>query len=227
MPEYIDAGLLGMIDDRVRRALSRPLRVATFQERTGTVNATVTEDGAAVTMPVLIGSSVRAFAGDRVVMAQFGSDWVVIETLVPRGVELQYEYTASGETVTSGSYVDAPGLPSLANRTFIKTSADTALIARIDATAFVASGTGTADLQWAVNVENIDTGDNYGPTLIASWLSADINRTPHGRQVKLTGIPAGTYDVVLQWRRAAGTGTITMNADDRYTFNIRETTLQP
>ena len=132
----------------------------------------------------------------------------------------QYEYTASGETITSGTFTDCPGLPSQTNRTIIKTRTSSSLIARVDATAF--SPAGTVDLQWAVYLVNLATGDDYGPTLIASWLSGDINRTPHGRQIKLTGIPAGRYDAIMQWRRATGAGTPTMNTDDRYTFNIRE-----
>jgi hypothetical protein len=224
MPEFFDAGMISIIDDRVKKALTRPQRVGTFVERLDDVNAMLVEDGTTTAMPCLVGSDVIVSPGDRVVFAQFGSGWVILTSLTPQGIELQYEYTAAGETVTSASYVDAPGLPALAQRTWMKRRPSTHVIARVDATAF--STVASTDLQWAVLLTDVNTGVTYGPTFICSWFSGNNNRTPHGRQVKIPSIPAAVFDVKLQWRRAAGTGTITMNADDRYSFNIREVTLQ-
>jgi hypothetical protein len=228
MPEggFVDVGLLGIIDDRVKRALRRPQRTGTFAERTGDVTAMVSDDdGSGTVIPVLAPADLAVLPGDRVVMSQFGSQWVVLASISPdHGVELQYEYTAAGETVTSASYVDAPGLPSSDLRLFTKTRMNTVLVARVDATAF--STVSSTDLRWGVLLTNVESGVTYGPTLISSWYSGTNDRTPHGRQVKLTGIPMGRYDAKLQWQRFAGTGVITMTADDRYSFNLRETTLQ-
>lgn len=224
MSEFFDAGMIDIIDARVLRALKRPQRVGTFFERSGEITGSLVEDGTATAMPCLVGSDVVVSPGDRVVFAQFGSSWVILSSLTPQGVELQYEYTAAGETTTSASYVDAPGLPAVAQRTWMKRRPGSHVIARVDATAF--SSVASTDLQWAVLLTDLTSGTAYGPTFICSWFSGDGNRTPHGRQVKIASIPAGTYDVKLQWRRASGTGTITMNSDDRYTFNIREATLQ-
>lgn len=222
MPDY---DLRAIVDERVQRALTRPQRHGAFGERTGQVTGTVVEDGTVTAMPCLVASDAILFPGDRVVFAQFGSDWVVLGSLTPRGTELQYEYVAAGETVTSSSFVDAPGLPALAQRTWTKTRPATTVIARVDWSAFMAV-TPNTDLQMAVLLTDVNTGVAYGPTFIAKMYSGDGNRQSAGRQVKIPGIPTATYDVKLQWRRAAGTGTPTMNADDQYTFNIRETTLQ-
>lgn len=226
MPEFADdVGLIGIIDERVRRAVRRPQRVGTFAERLTDVTGTVVEDGTAVAMPCLVAGHLVLFPGDRVLFAQFGSSWVILGALSQGGVELQYEYQAAGETVTSSSYVDAPGLPAVASRTFMKLRPGSTLIARVDASAFMAVSPNT-DLQFAVLITDINSGTTYGPTFICKMYSGDGNRSAVGRQVKVSGVPMGIYDVKLQWRRAAGTGTPTMNADDFYTFNLRETTLQ-
>lgn len=225
MPEYFDAGIVAIVDDRVRKALRRPQRVGTFAERLSDITGTVVEDGTTTAMPCLVGSGLAVSPGDRVVFAQFGSDWVILQSLTPQGTELQYEYQAAGETVTSSSYVDGPGLPAVAQRTWRKLRPGTHVIARFDGSAFSAVSPNT-DLQFAVLLTDLVTGTAYGPTFICKFFSGDGNRTPLGRQVKIASIPVGTYDVKLQWRRAAGTGTPTMNSDDFYSLNIREATLQ-
>jgi len=217
----LDAQVLALVDDRVRRALNRPLRPGTFAERTGDAAGTAVMDQDTTAVAVLIGGDVIVSPGDRVVMGQFGSSWVVLASLAASWpAEIQYEYTAAGETTVTSVYADAPGIPAVAARTIVKARTSSSLIARVDATAF--STLANTELRWAVLLTDLDVGTTYGPTLIASWFSGNNNRTPHGRQVKLAGIPAGRYDAKLQWNRQTGTGVITMNTDDRYTFNIRE-----
>jgi hypothetical protein len=217
----LDAQMLALIDDRIRRTITRTLRPGTFADRTADAAGMAVMDQDTTAVPVLIGGDVLVSPGDRVVLAQVGSAWVVLVSLGAQWpAERQYEYTAAGETTVTSVYADAPGIPVVANRTIVKARTASSLIARVDATAFYTVA--STDLQWAVLLTDLDVGTTYGPTLIASWFSGDLNRTPHGRQVKLLNIPAGRYDAKLQWRRAVGTGTVTMNADDRYTFNIRE-----
>jgi hypothetical protein len=225
MPEFFDAGMVSIIDARVKRALSRPQRVGTFVERVDDVNAMLVEDGTTTAMPCLVGSDVVVSPGDRVVFAQFGSGWVILTSLTPQGIELQYEYQAAGETVTSSSFVDGPGLPAVAQRTWMKRRPGTHVIVRVDASAFFAV-TPNTDLQFGVLLTDLNTGTTYGPTFVCKLYSGDGNRVPVSRQVKIANVPVGIYDVKLQWRRAAGTGTPTMNADDFYSLNIREATLQ-
>jgi hypothetical protein len=216
----LDAQVLALIDDRIRRALSRPLRPGTFADRTGDAAGTAVMDQDTVAISVLIGGDVLVSPGDRVVMGQFGSSWVVLASLGAQWpAEVQYEYTTAGETTSSATYADAPGLPAVANRTIVKARTSSSLIARVDATAF--ASVGSTDLQWAVLLTDLNTGTTYGPTMICRWFSGNNNRTPMSRQVKLTGIPAGRYDAKLQWRRAVG-GTVTMAVEDHYSFNIRE-----
>jgi hypothetical protein len=217
----LDAQMLALIDDRIRRTITRTLRPATFAERTGDAAGTAVMDQDTTAITVVIGGDVLVSPGDRVVLAQVGSSWVVVVSLAAAWpAERQYEYTAAGETTVTSVYADAPGIPAVANRTIVKQRTSSSLIARVDATAF--SSAGSTDLRWAVLLTDLDIGTTYGPTLIASWFSGDNNRTPHGRQVKINSIPAGRYDAKLQWARNTGVGTITMNADDRYSFNIRE-----
>lgn len=226
MTEFADdAGLIGIIDDRVRRAIQRPQRTGTFAERVDDINGTVVEDGTAVAMPCLVSGGFNVMPGDRVIFAQFGSSWVILGVLAQRGIELQYEYQAAGETVTSASYVDAPGLPAVAARTFTKLRPGSTLIARVDASAFFAV-TPNTDLQFGVLLTDLNSGTTYGPTFVCKLYSGDGNRAAVSRQVKISGVPVGVFDAKLQWRRAAGTGTPTMNTDDFYTLNLRETTLQ-
>lgn len=217
----LDAQMLALIDDRVRRALTRDLRPGTFAERTGDAAGTAVMDQDTTAISVLIGGDVLVSPGDRVMLARVGSTWVVVLSLAAQWpAEVQYEYTAGGETTVTSVYADAPGIPAVANRTIVKARTSSSLIARVDATAF--STLASTELRWAVLLTDLDVGTTYGPTLIASWFSGDPNRTPHGRQVKVNNIPAGRYDAKLQWARQTGTGVITMNTDDRYTFNIRE-----
>lgn len=225
MPDFADAGLIGIIDDRVRRALKRPLRVGTFAERTGTVYGKIVEDGTTTAMSCLVANDITLMTGDRVLFAQFGSDWVIVGSLTPQGVELQYEYTAGGETTSSSSYVDAPGLPAVDSRTWSKFRPNSHVMASVDATQFATAN--NTEAQWGVLLTDINVGTTYGPTLVAAWFPGDsANRSAISRKVKIADVPVGTYDVKLQWRRSQGAGTITMNGDDRYTFNVREAILQ-
>jgi hypothetical protein len=215
-----------VVNDAVRRTLTRPIRRMTLVERTSDITCQVSELGDVATFAWLAGDLLAA-PGDPVLVVQAGSDWVVLGSLVARWPEeLAYFYQNAGETTTSGSFVAAPGVPAAANRVFTKRSNVSAAIAHVTATCFI-SGAVPTRVQWAVQMTDLDTGTVYGPLK-----AADHNFGTTGRQAQAgfalfigaNQLPAGRYDALIMWARVpGGTGTIaTASGEDRWTLNVRE-----
>jgi hypothetical protein len=222
----MDAELLALIDDRVRRTLTRPQRMGTLVERTGDITGTAIEDGDVATLDVLIVGDKLIFEGDRVLLLRVGSALVAVGGFTPRWEsELVYGYAAAGETVTSTSFVDAPGLPgSVAGRTFHKRSEQTSVTARVDATAFI-TGTAPCRLAFGCKLTDLDTGVVYGPQTMADFhFTATLDRNTLAGPTTFVGtVPAGAFDAKLMWARISTSGgTPSMSGDDKYVFSIRE-----
>lgn len=225
----LDAQLLAIVNDQVRRAITRPLRMATVVERTSDIEALVVEDAGVVSMRALVFGDLLVYEGDRVMIAQVGSEWVVVGGLTPRWpAELHYMYISAGETTTSSSFVDAPGIPSdVADRTFIKRSNLSAVEAFCCATCYI-NGAVPTRVQWAAKFTDLNTGLVYGPLHMAdhNFATAGQRHAQTGMRI-FTGanqMPAGEYDAVMMWARVpAGTGTITTStSEDRWEFRARE-----
>jgi hypothetical protein len=219
----MDRELLTLIDGRVDKKNVRQLRPGTFAQRTSDTTGLVTEDAGVTSMPVLVAGDLKVDPGDRVVMAEFGKDWVVLAALAPRWTsEIFWEYTFAGETTTSGSYVDIPGMPAAASRQFSKRSSSSSVIGDANISCYYTGGT-TAELALAFTLTDVDTGDVYGPQRVAhDFTSANGIRLNFGGKSRLSSVPAGTYTVALRWRRVQGTGTVTTDANDSYDFSVRE-----
>jgi hypothetical protein len=225
MAEF-DEQLLAVIDDRVRFKTGRPIRRLTLVERTSDVTCTVNELGDNSTFAWIAGD-VLAAAGDQVLAVQAGSDWVVLGSLTARWPEeLAYSYINAGETTVSGSFVAAPGVPAVDNRTFVKRSNASAVIAHVTGTCFISGGV-PSRVQWAVQMTDRDTGTVYGPLTAADHNFGTTGRQAQTGFAKFWGanqLPAGRFDALMMWARVPGSaGTIaTATGEDRWTLDVRE-----
>lgn len=118
----------------------------------------------------------------------------------------------SGTTV-SVTFANLPGNPSCTivkayDATRLKVSAFIATFSTLANTAvdLGVSCNSVDTFVWHMVHNPANTHDAYGATIF----------------IPAAGLPAGTYTVTGRWRRSAGGGTITMNADDFFNMTVEE-----
>jgi len=117
-------------------------------------------------------------------------------------------------TTTSGSYANLPGNPSA---TINKKYAST----RLKVTAFVETFSTLANTSVDLGAAMGATGD------VTIWHHVHNPANVHdmyGGVRFVTGMGAGSHTITGRWRRPAGGGTVTMNADDYFCLAVEEVT---
>jgi hypothetical protein len=217
VPGYND-DLIRLVDQRIRAALVTTRAVGTVVDRaTSGFTCSVVLDGSTVAVPAKMFGWSRLEENDRVALMMFGSDWVVVGSYDDRGLgEASRRGAFAPNTTTSASYVDAD---SSAVVTFTKVKDATALRMILDATLWTT----------AINTEaEIGLRVSDGASFNVDYTLASLYINPAGQHVQLAGIshaigvPAATYTISLRWRRAQGTGTLTVGTDDIYCMMAEE-----
>jgi hypothetical protein len=116
-------------------------------------------------------------------------------------------------TTTSAAFVAMPGTPGLTIDKYYP-AADTSLTCRCSYTLF--STVNGTDIRLGVRISGTDTE-------IIQFFPTNANeRYQTSGEVKVPGLAAGNYVVALVWRRASGTGTLTVSALDSFSFTVEE-----
>lgn len=215
---------LDAIDERVRKAVDTTRTWGVVQSvNTNAFLAQVVMAGTTVAVPAKLFQHTWCEAEDIVALDRYGSDWFI--TGVSKVTPFERAWRESGlqqnggsGSTSSTSYADMPGSPSW---TVNKQYDDTKLrhdfacsmyadaIGRIVTLGCQVGGITTLDVvkgHWA----------NTGGTLpgirmfIVGW-------------VYQSNVDAGTYTAKARWK-SGGTGSITTDSDDRWSFSTRELT---
>ena len=212
-----NADWLALIDERIRALTARSSAVGTVTARTSDTAVYVTFDGSNVSVPVKIFGDVNAYAGDRVGLQRFGSDWVVVGTYSRRyPTEVGFSSAGAGQTITSSTFTAISGV----STTLTKRDTASRLRAMWTGTAYNAGGVAVP----FIGVQYVTAGSSpttYGPYTIGTLYQSVTNGTIAGVHLA-SGLPAGVYTVQFMWRRASGAGTPTLTTDDWYSATVRE-----
>jgi len=74
------------------------------------------------------------------------------------------------------------------------------------------------DMRVGIRINGVDTE-------VIQFLPSTANvRFPLCGEAEVTGLAAGTYTCELVWRRASGTGTVTVTTSDSFSLAIEEVT---
>jgi hypothetical protein len=215
----IGADLLRAIDERISSRRERVTAVGTVTSRSAvsTVNTLdVAMDGSSLALPVKQFAGVLARAGDRVGLVKFGSEWVVVGSfgrLAPESAGVALSATIG--STTSATYTPTPGAESF---TFVKDWDDTKVRLRADVGCYASGAVNTAvfiGLHFAQLSTTYDVG-----YLMHSNLS--IHNMVSGHHPGVSGIPAGTYTVGLQWKRTTGAGSLSQDMNDWISIGASE-----
>jgi hypothetical protein len=195
--------MLDLIDARVAAGARRITAVGTIVERTSATMCTVILDGSALVVPVKVFGDVAANPGDRVCLAKFGFDWVVVGTFAPpRGVIARTSRpTASTASASAQGVLRLDDVPIFAGRLY-RVSCPTFILIPS-----VANDQDTARLSATFDGSTPTTGS----TIYAVWNTPAIDSTSNGASgsLEFNYIPTGneTLSVLLWTQRLVGSGT--------------------
>lgn len=114
-------------------------------------------------------------------------------------------------TTTSAAFANLPGTPTC---TVVKAYDATDLL--VDARIATLSTLANTSVEVAVNVNSTDY-------LIWHMVHNPANtHDAYGGVIRIAGLAAGSWTLTGRWRRPAGGGTITMNADDYFNVSVQE-----
>jgi hypothetical protein len=221
----VDMDLIQLVDERIRLhdKASQLMGTVVTRDSTGP-GATVLFDGSTVAVPVKCMGHVFCQPSDRVSLARYGSDWLIIGSFSGPGFgEASKALDGLPSTtaqLTSSSFIDLPEYGTLSftkyfDNTYVRMSATVGALATVAATHIV----------WALRFTPDVGGVGYTPTDLTvvnihiNTINSHLPNTGFRRQVN---IPAGTYTVALRWRRSAGTGVVTSDANDYYAVELDE-----
>jgi hypothetical protein len=219
-----DEDTMRLIDQRIRAAQLKDRGWGTCSQRdTVGPGAQVVFDGSTVAMPVKVLGHVLMQAGDRCVLDRYGSDWIVVGSFSQLGLGAAEKFAfgpSPNETTTSGTFVDLVAMtPFQFDKVYDFTN-----IRIMTETAAYASTVPTS-ARWGLRLTPLDAGSSYTPVDLnmsyVSWTVANNHATGYGGQL-LTGVPAGSYSCQVRWRRANGTGTVTVDTNDLYMIELEE-----
>lgn len=115
--------------------------------------------------------------------------------------------------ITSATYVDVTN----ASKSFTKigSSTDSDLLVNVSVSCYV-SVLGT-NVKFGVRINGVDTD-----VTVMSINTATTHTTMPSGYVRITGLSAGTYTIQLRALRASGVGTVSIDASDTVSMNIKE-----
>lgn len=163
--------------------------------------------------PGTLGSYIPS-VGDVVVMFREEATWVVLGPSASGGIDATttvagFNSNSAAATTTSASYTNIGG----ALFVFTKRFQNSAVRFDFAVSAFITGATNTAP-NFAVDFIDQATLINYRFDIFTMLINPLSTHTPMSAMAKLTGIPAGVFNVQAIWRRASGAGTLAINADD-------------
>jgi hypothetical protein len=214
--------LLEIIDARVRASQRSTTATGTIAslDVIGML-AMVTMDGSTLAVPVKVPGSVAAAPGDRCLLQQFGSDWVVTSAFSIRWPEDKGINIMAAAGSAAGTFANMPGTPSFP---FTKRYGYTRLLWTVKITTF------SATLGSRVYTQATATGppgtftQAVGQFQFANSTGAPpIDRLLAGWDQEQLNVPVGDYTATLQWRTdTVAPNSISVNAEDTITFRVRE-----
>jgi hypothetical protein len=211
-----------LISDQVEAGQSVTMKMGTVTSReSGSARAIVSFDGSSgIGQPVKCFASVVCDVGDRVGMAKFEGEWIIVgcytlRTLADVFTSVQF---ASTNTTTSATYVD---MPAGASVTLLKVLDSTQL--RIEIGSSMWSTAVNTAFSVGANLVNADSTINTDITLYQRTINAASQHGDWTGGVETALVlPGGAYTVTGRWLRRSGTGTLTMNADDGVWIKVKE-----
>jgi hypothetical protein len=220
----LDDNLIRLIDQRIRAAQQTNRATGTCVTRATTgPSADVIFDGSTVAMPVKVAGNVFVQPGFRCLLDKYGSDWVVTNawSALGMGEASKAQFGPSGGNNTnSATFIDQTDItPFQFNKMFDATYVRAAM--------YVTCYTdvdGTAG-RFAFRFNPLDSGSTYTPVdydMVFIKLENGNGHQPGYHNYRIVGLPAGSYSVQLRWRRQAGTGTVRIDGNDIFVFELDE-----
>lgn len=131
----------------------------------------------------------------------------------PLGVTTNLNQAGGTGTTTSGTFVDMPGSPTLSitkkypsGLTNIKASLTTG-----------ASSSAINDtVSFALLINGVDQ------VIMTTFINVAAVHVYFASTILLTGLDAGTYSVVVRWRRVSGAGTLSTDVNDWTSLTLEE-----
>ncbi len=212
MPSYPEA-MRQVIDERVLADRRTVTKMGTVQSRDSTgVRAMVALDGSSgVPQPVKCPESVVVDPGDRVGVARFEADLIIVFNYSLRSLgrgHTTFEW-GSLSTTTSATYVDMPSSPELS---FAKYRDSTLIRFRCMVSAYV-TASGFTVMKVGYRLRDGNTID-YDEDIARFDLVSTNNHYAWGGIATTAALPAGNYTATARWLRVGGSGTLTVDAQD-------------
>ena len=221
MPDY-GGSLIALIDGRVDGAALKATHMGTVAVRatTGAYAEAIFDGTSGVGVPVKCPEHVIVQPNDRVGLAKFGADWVILFNYTLRtlaDVTFQYGFTALA-TTSSGSYTDMQGSPTL---TYTKIRDLTFMRYEINVSAYCT--TPPNSFQLGCRIVSADAVTSYDQGVRLFVMNAATTHTQiSGFVVASSAHPAGSYTMTARWARAAGAGVLDVDTGDMIQMSARE-----
>jgi hypothetical protein len=222
MPDYASS-LNALVDERIDAAMGTATHMGTVAVRATTGNyAEVIFDGTSgVAMPVKCFEPVIVQPGDRVGLAKFGSDWIIVGNYTLRtlaDVSMLFGFTGTG-TTSVGTYADMQGSPTL---TYTKVRDLTFMRYEISVTGYCT----TPPNGWQqgcriTSADGVTVAYDQG-VRVFTMNAAVTHTTIHGFVIASTAHPAGVYTMVARWARVSGAGVLDVDTADMIQMTARE-----
>ncbi len=217
--------LIALVDQRIQAAEKRERHVGNVVDVDTTgPGGMVLFDGSTTAMPVKIPASVFCQPSHRVMLEKFGSDWLVTGAYVGPGFG-EASRILDGLPGATGGLTAATFVDLQEFGTFAFSKIYDATFLRIATIVGGQSSGSFTRAHWALRLTPTAGGDGYTPTDIVCgniyWSAASVHLQAPGAK-RILGVPAGTYQVSLRWRRVSGTGTITADHNDHFAVELDE-----
>lgn len=224
------AELLGMVEETVRRMLpslrgqDTALGTLVYRDPTGLAGRAVF-DGSEIAVAVKVSGALDTRDGDRVALIRTGGYWTAVAALTMGGMGEANRRGAPTGTATKDTvaYSDLTVIQSVP---FAKLHTTTAV--RVAATLSAYSTVATTHMRLGVVV----TGNAYVDG--STQTSGDVDLTNFifntanqhvpgiGGAARIINLPPGDYSAQIRWRRPSGTGVLTVDTNDWFTFEVDE-----
>lgn len=216
-----NAAGIDLIDERIRAAQSKERAFGTVATvSSSALRATVTFDGSSLAVPVKVFGGVDPAAGDRVTLDRYGSDWVITGTFALRYLDQQgVNGQAPTDTTTAGLFETYAGDPS-----FQWTKRWDATRTRCEAHAAMYSTVNSTTVAIGMRFTNNATAVSVDQHIVHWYWTVAFEHTQCSGVVFMpaASLGAGSYTVYPLWARIGGTGVISTNSDDWYSFAATE-----
>jgi hypothetical protein len=213
----LDADMVNAIDARVRQGEREVMAFGVVNSVDSDVDCTVTFNGSMASIPCKNFGNIQLIENDAVGVAKVEDWWTVFGIMSARwqsenGTSVQQSF---GST-TSSTFVD---MPNTAQFTFVKYYDAT----RIKVWASGSASTSVNNTQFTFCMK-LD-GANSGVTRFdvgSMWINPTGQHVGWSDEAWLTDYPADIYTVTAGWRRNSGTGTLSVDQNDRYAHSCKE-----